>query len=112
MEKGHLLSEVIATRLGDINEVEHCSGNMSEGCNGCHFNGIPLLQGMIQNSGGVNHLPATVLKVHVADKETLCRKGVGLHINVCLSHDVHEGRLSYVRISRQDERPRAWIDGR
>lgn len=29
---------------------------MSQSCDGLHLNGVPLLQGVVQNSRGVHHL--------------------------------------------------------
>mmetsp|Transcript_76981 Transcript_76981/g.124578 ORF Transcript_76981/g.124578 Transcript_76981/m.124578 type:complete len:257 (+) Transcript_76981:289-1059(+) len=77
-----------------------------------HLDGVTVLQRMIQDSRRVDDLPLHVVVVQVADKQRLCGESIGLHIHICLGHNVHEGGLAYVWVARQDQGPRRWIDRR
>ena len=85
---------------------------MCEGSDGLHLDGVPLLQRMVQNSGGVNHLPPQVLVVCVTDVQRLGRECVRLDLDIGASDFVDEARLAHVGKAADEEGPCVWIDRR
>lgn len=66
VEELELLLQGLATLLGDVHHVEHGRSQMGQGCDGLHLNGVPLLQRVVQDPWGVNHLrPHTELAIHM-----------------------------------------------
>lgn len=55
---------------------------MSQSGHSLHFNRVSLLERFIQNSWGVDHLPAEISVVHVSNIERLSREGVRLNFYV------------------------------
>lgn len=82
VEEADLLLDRVSTLLREIHKVEDAGAEMGQGGDGLHLNGVSVLEGVIKNSWGVNHLPPEVLVIHVAHEEGLGGEGVGLHINV------------------------------
>lgn len=60
-EELHLLIQAMPTLLRHIHHVEHGSAQMCQGSDSLHLNGVPVLQGVIQNTRGVYHLKLTSL---------------------------------------------------
>lgn len=60
-EELHLLLQAVATLLRHIHHVEHSSTQMCQGSDSLHLNGVPVLQGMIQNTRSVYYLKLTSL---------------------------------------------------
>lgn len=84
---------------------------MSEGSDTLHFDRVHLLEGVVEDSGRVDDLPAEVLVVHVADEKTLGREGVGLNVDVGAGDLVDERRLSDVRVAADEEGTGGRVDG-
>jgi len=55
---------------------------MGERRNGLHLDRVALLQWVVQNSGGVNHLPAQVAVVHVSHIQRLGGERIGLDVDI------------------------------
>merc|ERR1719191_2735926 len=104
MKELDLLVETVPTHLRYIDEVQHSCRKMCKCSDRCHFNGVSLFQWMIEDTRCIDHLPTDKLKVHVADKEGLCCKCIGLYIHICIRDDVHKGRLSHIGIASQNQR--------
>jgi hypothetical protein len=68
--------------LRQIHEVHNAGAEMSESGDGLHLDGVHLLEGVVENSGSVDNLPAEVLVVHVSNEERLGGKGVRLNVDV------------------------------
>lgn len=84
---------------------------MSESGNRLHLNGVHLLERVVEDSGRVDDLPPEVLVVHVADEERLGGEGVGLDVDIGASDLVHEGGLSDVGVSANEESTGGGVDG-
>ena len=84
---------------------------MSQRGDGLHLDGVPVLQGVVQDAWRVHHLPAQVAVVHVADKERLGGEGVGLDLHVRPGHLVHEAGLPHVGKAADQEGARVGVDG-
>lgn len=54
-----------------------------------HLDGVALLQGAVQDAGGVDDLPPQVPVVHVAHKQRLGGERVRLHLHIGARH-LHE----------------------
>ena len=55
---------------------------MRECSNGRHLDVVHLLEQVVEDSGGIDDLPAHIAIVEVADEEGFGREGVGLYIDV------------------------------
>lgn len=66
---------------------------------------------MIQDTGGVDHLPAAVLEIGVTNKERLCRERVRLHLDISPSDLVHEAGFTDVGETSHQESLRVGVDG-
>lgn len=51
-----------------------------------HFNSVPLLQGSVQQSWGVDDLPTQIFVVCVAHKQRFGREGIRLHVHIRPRH--------------------------
>ena len=83
---------------------------MSECSDGLHFDGVALVERVIEDTWGINDLPSGVLVVGVTHVQTLSRERVRLHVDVCFGDVVHEAGLADVRVARDDERPIVGVD--
>lgn len=52
----HLLLDGVTALLRDVDEVKHAALEVGQGRNGLHLDGVALLQGVVQDTGGVHHL--------------------------------------------------------
>ncbi|GIX61628.1 enoyl-CoA hydratase/carnithine racemase [Babesia caballi] len=111
VEEGHLLLDGVAARLADVDEEEHGAVNVREGGYGSHFDGVALVQGVVQQTGGVDDLPPEVVMVEVAHVEAFRGEAVGLHVHVGLADLVHEAGLAHVGVAGQQEGPGVWVYG-
>ena len=50
----------VTTLLGDVNEVQNTAMEVCKSRDGLHLNDIALLQRMIKDTRGVDHLPPAV----------------------------------------------------
>ena len=97
--------------LTQIHKVQHAALQMRERSDALHLDGVHLLEGMVEDTGGINHLPAQVLVVQMADKERLGGERVRLHVNVRAGDLVDEGRLADVRVATDEEGAGIGVDG-
>jgi hypothetical protein len=49
---------------------------MSKSSDSLHFDGIPLIKRMVEDSGSVDNLPARVLVISMTDEKTLSSKRI------------------------------------
>ena len=61
-----------------------------------HLDGIPVLEGLVQDPGGVYDLPAQVLVVSVSHVQGLGRERIRLHFHVSPRDTVHERGLAHI----------------
>merc|ERR1719219_3113124 len=102
----------VAALLAGVQEVEDGRSQMGEGSYGLHLNSVPVLQRVVQDTGGVNHLPPQIFVVRVSDVQTLGGEGVGLHLHISSRDLVDEAGLADVRESCDDQSPGVGVDGR
>jgi hypothetical protein len=69
VEELTLLLDTVTALLADIEEINDGASQMSHGSDGLHFNCVSVLQGMIQDTGGIDHLPAEIFVVSVSNKK-------------------------------------------
>mmetsp|Transcript_1305 Transcript_1305/g.3751 ORF Transcript_1305/g.3751 Transcript_1305/m.3751 type:complete len:542 (-) Transcript_1305:698-2323(-) len=112
LEQTDLLLERISTLLGDVDKVQDRAGEMSQGRDGLHFDGIALLEGMIEDAGSVNDLPTQVPVVTVTHEEGFGGECIGLHIDIGAGDLVHERRLADVGEAAHEEGAGVGIEGR
>mmetsp|Transcript_19433 Transcript_19433/g.74612 ORF Transcript_19433/g.74612 Transcript_19433/m.74612 type:complete len:651 (-) Transcript_19433:57-2009(-) len=110
VEETELLLEAVAALLRDIDHEEHSGAEMGQRGDGLHLDGIPVLQRVVEDTGGVDDLPWSVLVVSVSDEERLGGEGVGLNVDVGPGDLVDEAALAHVRVSAEDNRPRDGVD--
>ena len=58
---------------------------------------------MIEDTWGIDDLPPGVLVVGVTHEQTLSSEGIWLHINIGISHVVHETGLTNVRVTSDNQ---------
>ena len=83
LEQTDLLLEGIAALLGDVDEVQDRAREVGQGRDGLHLDGVALLEGVVEDAGGVDDLPPQVAVVAVADEEGLGGEGIGLDVCAC-----------------------------
>ena len=83
---------------------------MRQGSHCLHFNGVPLIKGVVEDSWRVDDLPALVLVVGVPDEEVLRCECIWLHFDISIRNIVHETRLAHVGEASYDESPRVSVD--
>merc|ERR1712062_184203 len=76
---------------------------MRQRSNGLHFNGVAILQWVIQNSRSVDDLPFHVLVVRVSNKQGFGGEGVRLNFNISSGDLVDETGFSHVGKSTNDD---------
>ena len=96
--------------LARINNVENSSSEMGKGSDGLHLDGVALFKRMVQNSGGVDHLPTQVLVIGVSDVQRLGRERVRLNLDISASNFVDETRLAHVGEAADEKSPCVGID--
>lgn len=64
---------------------------MGHGSDSLHFDGIPLVQSVVQDSWGIQHLPPNEVIICMADKDALGCERVRLHVQVGVGDLVDEG---------------------
>ena len=106
-----LLLDGVSALLRDVHHVENGSSEVSQRRDGLHLDGVPVLQGVVQNARGVHHLPAEVAVVHVADEERLGGEGVGLDLHVRPGDLVHEAGFPHVGEAADQEGARVGVNG-
>ena len=84
---------------------------MSESSDGLHFDGVPVLQRVVQDAWCVHHLPAQVAVVQVTHKQRLCGEGVRLDLNVGPRDLVHEAGLADVGEPADEDGASVGVDG-
>jgi len=103
IEQVNLLVDSVATSFTDVKQEEDGSVQMSEGCDGLHLDGVTLVERVVQDTWGIDDLPASVLVVSMADEQILGRERVWLHVHIRVGHVVDEGGLSDVGESSHDK---------
>lgn len=111
-KRTHLSLDSVSTLLTQVHEVEDTTPQVSERGDTLHLDRVHLLEGVVEDSRGVDDLPPEVLVVHVPDEERLGGKGVGLDVDVRPGDLVDEGRLSDVGVTANEESTGGGVDGR
>lgn len=72
---------------------------MSQCSDTLHFNGVHLVERVVQDTGGIDDLPSEVLVVEMAHEEGFGGEGVRLNIHICSSDLVHKARLADIGVT-------------
>ena len=83
---------------------------MGERGDALHLDRVHVFQRVVEDPGRVDHLPAQVFVVQMADEERLGRECVRLHVDVRAGDLVDEGRLADVGVPADEERPGGGVD--
>ena len=111
-EERELLVERVVALPAEVDEEENGGLEVRQRGDALHFDGVALLDGVVEDARRVDHLPADVLVVHVAQEQRFRRERVRLHVHVRARHFVHEARLAHVREPAQNQRAVRWVDRR
>ena len=84
---------------------------MGQSSDSLHLDGVPVLQGVVQDPWRVHHLPAKVAVVQVTHKQRLGGEGVRLDFDVCPRDLVHEAGLPDVWEPAHEDGAGVGIDG-
>ena len=84
---------------------------MRERGDALHLDVVHLLERVVEDSGGIDDLPAHIAIVQVADEERFGREGIGLDVDVRARNLVEERRLADVRVSTDEKGAGGRIDG-
>mmetsp|Transcript_65566 Transcript_65566/g.75425 ORF Transcript_65566/g.75425 Transcript_65566/m.75425 type:complete len:258 (+) Transcript_65566:1410-2183(+) len=93
----------ITTGLRQINKVKHTCIQMCQCGDGLHFNRISMLQRMIQDTRGIDHLPSHVVVISMTHIQRFGGESVGLNLYVGIGDDVHETGLTHVGITGDNQ---------
>lgn len=83
---------------------------MSQSSDSLHFDGVTLIEGVVQHSGGIDNLPTRVLVVGVTNEQVLSCEGVRLHVHVRVSHIVNKGWFTNIRETSDNQSSRVSVD--
>ena len=83
---------------------------MRHGRDTLHLDRVHLLEGVVEDSGGINDLPPHVTVVEVSNEEGLGGERVWLDIDIRAGNLVDEGRLADVWVPADEERARGRVD--
>jgi len=84
---------------------------MRQGRDSLHLNGIPLLEGMIQNSRGVNDLPPQVSIIAMSHKERFSRERIRLHVDIGTGDLIHKTRFSHIGKTAHEQSAGVGVQG-
>jgi hypothetical protein len=62
---------------------------MSKGGNSLHFNSVSSIEGVVEDTWGIDNLPVGIVVLEMTEIKVLGGKSVWLDINVSVSHIVH-----------------------
>ena len=102
-EERELLVDGVVALSAEIDEEENGGLEVGQRGDGLHLDDVSLLDGMVENPGRVDHLPANVLVVHVAQKQRLRRERVGLDVHVRSRYFVHKTRFAHIGKPTQNQ---------
>lgn len=85
---------------------------MRQGGDALHFNRVAVLERVIQDTGGIDNLPAQVPVVHVAHKQGFRGKGIRLNIDLGAGELVHEAGFAHVGVPANEQRAGVGVDSR
>ena len=77
-----------------------------------HLDVVHLLEGVVEDTGGIDDLPAHVAVVEVTDEKRLRCEGVRLHVDVRAGDLVEERGLADVGVSADEKCSSVRVDGR
>lgn len=90
MEELALGLDGVTTLFGKIHKVQNSGSQVGKSGDTLHFDGVHLLQRVVENTGSVDHLPSKVLVVHVSDEQRFGCERIWLNIDVRSSDLVDE----------------------
>lgn len=102
--------ERVTALLRDIDEEHDGGSEMGEGRNGLHFNGVHLLERVVENTGGIDDLVTEVLVVEMADEQALGGESIGLDRGISAGDGAHERRLADVGEAGNEESAGGRVD--
>lgn len=77
-----------------------------------HLNGVHVFEGMVKDSGSIDHLPPHIPVIEVTDEEGLGGESIRLDIDVRTGDFVDEGGFADVRVAADEEGAGSRVDGR
>lgn len=95
----------VSTAFWNIKEEKNTGVQMSQSSDSLHFDGIPLIKRMVEDSGSVDNLPARVLVISMTDEKTLSSEGIWLNINVCIGQVINQTRFTNIGEPSKNEGP-------
>jgi hypothetical protein len=112
VEKLNLGLHGVSTLLRQIDKVHDRRAQVGNGGNRLHLNGVHLLQGVVENSGGVDSLESKVLVVEMSNVQGLGGESVRLNVDIGASDALEETGLSDVGVSTDQEGTGVGVNGR
>ncbi len=124
----HLFFQAVVALFGDVNDEEDGGSEMCQSSDRVHFDRVPFLEWLVEDSGRVNDLrttevsqqsaqvkasncvadlPSQVLVVCVTDVERLRRERVRLHLHFRSSQFIHQGRFPDIREATNYQSPKS-----
>ena len=83
---------------------------MGQGSDRLHLDGVTVFERVVQDTGGIDHLPAQVLVIHVSNEQRLGGESIGLDIDISTGNLVHERRLPDVGVSADEQSTGVGVD--
>ena len=109
-EKVALGLERVTALLGDIDEEHDGGSEMGESSNGLHFNGVHLLERVVENTRGIDDLVTEVLVVEMADEQALGGESIRLDRGISAGDGAHERRLADIGEAGNEESTGGRVD--
>lgn len=101
--KGNLLVNRVTTGFRGIDEEQDTGLQVSQGSDGLHFDVVHLVQGLIQDTRGVDNLPSDVVVISVTDEQGLGCEGIRLNIDIGVGDLVDETGFTDVGETSDEE---------
>lgn len=110
IEQADLLVDSVSTSLRNIKQKQNACIQMSQSCDGLHFDCIPCVKAVVQNSWSVNNLPACIVVFKVTQEQILSGKGIWLHVDIGICHVVHQTGFTNVGETCHDQSSLVSVD--
>lgn len=110
LEQANLLLNGVPTCLRNINHVKNTSLEMGKSSDTLHLDGVHTVDVVIQDTGGVNHLPLDVVVVGVSHEKGLSGEGIWLDLHIGMRDIVDEAGLAHIGETAQQDGPGEGVD--
>ena len=110
LKESNLLVNGVSTTLRNVEEEKNGGVQVSQSRDCLHLNGVSLIEWVVQDSGRVDHLPASILVIGVTHKQILGCESIRLHIHIGVGDIIDEAGFANIRETGHNKCPRVCIN--